>query len=198
MMHIQSGTHRGRRLLPPPKSAITRPITSSVKKSLFGMLAGHLPGATVADLFCGTGTLGLEALSNGAGHCIFAERSPAVVDRLRRNIETLDVVKQTTVWAGDVMRSLSRRLGKLDAPLDVVFVDPPYAQSRQWDWPRITRQLFGPLAEHLADDGIVVLRAEVHVERPETLAGLTVVREKTFGGMALSMLAKADKEADGA
>jgi len=198
MMHIQSGTHRGRRLLPPPKSAITRPITGLAKKSLFGMLAGHLPGATVADLFCGTGTLGLEALSNGAAHCIFAERSPAVMDRLRRNIETLDVAKQTTVWAGDVMRSLSRRLGKLDAPLDVVFVDPPYAQSRQWDWPRITRQLFAPLAEQLADDGIVVLRAEVHVEKPETLAGLTVVREKTFGGMALWLLAKADKEADGA
>ena len=196
MMHIQSGTHRGRRLLPPPKGAVTRPITGLAKKSLFGMLGGHLPGAKIADLFCGTGTLGLEALSNGASHCIFAERTPAVVSRLRRNIETVGLAEQTTVWAGDVMRSLARRLAKLDAPLDVVFVDPPYAQSRQWDWPRITRQLFGPLAKHLAEDGIVVLRAEAHVQRPEVLAGLTMVREKTFGEMALWLLAKAEKEAD--
>ena len=196
MMHIQSGTHRGRRLLPPPKSAVTRPITGLAKKSLFGMLAGHLPGATVVDLFCGTGTLGLEALSNGAAHCIFAERSPAVLSRLRRNIETVGLAGKTTVWAGDVMRSLAKRLAKLDTPLDVVFVDPPYAQSRQWDWPRIIRQLFEPLADRLANDGVVVLRAEIHVERPEVLAGLTVVREKTFGEMALWLLAKAEKEAD--
>ena len=196
MMHIQSGAYRGRRLLPPPKGAVTRPITGLAKKSLFGMLSGYLPEANVADLFCGTGTLGLEAMSNGAAHCIFAERSGAVLSRLRRNIETVGLAERTTVWAGDVMRSLAARLDRLDAPLDVIFVDPPYAQTRRWDWPRIARQLFEPVAKHLADDGLVVLRAEVHVEPPEVLGGLTVARTKTFGEMALWFLARADREAD--
>ena len=85
-MRILAGEYKGRKLLPPPGRAQTRPITGSVKKSLFDMLGVRLVDAIVVDLYCGTGTIGLEALSRGAARCYFAERDRAVLERLRRNI----------------------------------------------------------------------------------------------------------------
>lgn len=192
MLHIQSGQYRGRKLLTPPKGAQTRPITGQAKKSLFTILAGHLVDASVADLYCGTGTMGLEALSNGARHCCFAERDRVVLDRLRRNIDTLGVTGACAVWPGDILARLAKRLEQLDGPLDVAFVDPPYAHSRGWDWRQLTARLFTPLARHLADDGVVVLRTETQVEVPETLADLVVSRERTYGAMAIRFLTKAE------
>lgn len=190
VMHIRFGVFKGRKLLSPPKAAQTRPITGLASKSLFGILRGRLAEATVADLYCGTGTLGLEALSNGAARCIFAERDRTVLTRLRRNIATLGVEDRCTVWSGDVRRGLAGRLAALEGRLDVVFVDPPYAHSRRWDWPALARELFAPLAGALADDGLVVLRTDTHGELPEDLAGLTCCRRREFGSMLLSFWAR--------
>ena len=66
-MYILAGKYKGRKLLPPPPGSVTRPVTGLVKKSLFGMLGVRVEDAVVVDLFCGTGTMGLEALSQGAG-----------------------------------------------------------------------------------------------------------------------------------
>ena len=190
VIHILSGQYKGRKLLPPPASAETRPITSLARKSLFGILRDRLEGASVADLYCGTGTLGLEALSNGATACCFGERDRKVLERLRRNIETLGCGDCCTVWAGDVTRGLNARLAGLERPLDVAFVDPPYAHSRRWDWSTVERTLLSPLANHLSDDGVVVLRLETQVERPDVLAGLTVQRLKEYGSMAVALLGR--------
>ncbi len=187
-MHILSGVHKGRKLLPPPKGAETRPITGLAKKSLFGTLGPLLPGAMVADLYCGTGTLGLEALSNGAGRCIFAERDRAVISRLKRNIDELGVTDQCILWPGDLRRRLAARLDQFDTPVDIAFVDPPYARSRQWDWPTAQRELFAPLAAHLSADGLIVLRLDTHVELPDAIASLSVDRRRTYGSMALVYL----------
>ena len=73
-MQILAGAHKGRKLLSPPRGSEGRPITSMAKKSLFDMLGGRLAGATVVDLYCATGTMGLEALSRGAARCYFADR----------------------------------------------------------------------------------------------------------------------------
>ena len=190
MIHILSGQYKGRKLLPPPASAQTRPITGLARKSLFGILRDRLDGASVADLYCGTGTLGLEALSNGAAVCCFGERDRKVLDRLRRNIETLGCGDCCTVWAGDVTHRLEARLAGLDRPLDVAFVDPPYAQSRRWDWSAVERTLLTPLEAHLAEEGLIVLRLETQVELPEALTGLAVQRVKEYGSMAIALLGR--------
>jgi len=192
VIHILSGQYKGRKLLPPPGSAETRPITSLARKSLFSILRDRLDGASVADLYCGTGTLGLEALSNGAATCCFAERDRKVLERLRRNIDTLGCGDCCTVWSGDVTRRLDARLAALERPLDVAFVDPPYAHSRRWDWSAVERTLMAPLAGHLADEGVVVLRLETQVDRPEELAGLSVQRVKAYGSMSIALLGRSD------
>ena len=191
-MRILSGKYKGRKLLSPPSGSTTRPITGAVKKSLFGTLADRLDGATVVDLYCGTGSMGLEALSRGARACGFAELDRRVLERLRRNLDAVGAAGQCKVWPGDVTKGLARRLGELPAAVDVAFVDPPYEAARRWSWAAAASTIFAPLAEHLAEGGAVVLRLPVGVECPEALAGLSVTRRKQRGGMVLVTLERTE------
>src|SRR5688500_16667154 len=100
-VRIIAGEFRGRRLLDPADQA-TRPITDRVKQSLFDVLSPGLPGAHVWDVFAGTGSLGLEALSRGALACDFFERHHPAVERLKRNIATLGVEDRCRVVTRDV------------------------------------------------------------------------------------------------
>ena len=190
-MHILAGEFKGRTLLSPPGRSQTRPITGLAKKSLFDMLGSRLDGACVVDLYCGTGTMGLEALSRGAALCCFAERDAAVLARLRRNIQTLGADGRSRVWAGDIPRRLAGWLAGLERAVDVAFVDPPYAESRQWDWPLETRRIFDPLAERLSEDGVVVLRLGGRGQPPDRLGRLATTRVRQYGDMTVALLATA-------
>ena len=187
-MRILAGKYKGRVLLPPPPKAQTRPITGRAKKSLFDTLGERMDEAIVLDLYSGTGTMGIEALSRGAAWCIFAEKDRKVVERLRRNIQTVGAGEVSDVWCGDIRATLKGRLAALDKKLDVAFVDPPYADARRWDWTRIEAGIFAPLVDKLAVDGTVVLRTPKGLELPADLAGLTEMRTKKYGGMIVTLL----------
>jgi len=193
-MHIMAGQFKGRNLLPPKGKETTRPITSLARKSLFGMLEPWLGDAVVLDLFAGTGTIGIEALSRGAALCCFAERDGQALARLRRNIDTVGAAKQSVVWGGDVYAGLTGRLKRLGQPVDIAFVDPPYSQSRKWSWPDAIRQLFSPLAAALAHDGLLVLRTGGDPNVPDPLAGLVVKRVKRYGDMHITFLGRPDDD----
>ena len=193
-MRILAGKYKGRVLLPPPPKAQTRPITGRAKKSLFDTLGPYLDEAVVLDLYSGTGTMGVEALSRGAVYCIFAEKDRNVVARLRRNIEACGAGGVSDVWCGDIRLMLRPRLAGLDRRLDIAFVDPPYADARRWDWPKAEASIFGPLADKLADDGLVVLRTPKGLELPTTIAGLTEMRTKKYGGMIITLLTRQNAE----
>ena len=92
-MRIIAGTHRGRTLLAPADAETTRPITDRVKENLFNRLhsLGVLGYGRVLDVFCGTGSMGLEALSRGADHCTFVDRDRDAIDRLQQNLDTLGI-----------------------------------------------------------------------------------------------------------
>jgi len=125
-MRIIAGRLRRRRLLTRP-GLVTRPITDRVKETLFAYLEGHLPGARVADVFAGTGTIGLEALSRGAHSVVFIEQDREASELLRRNIEALGVEESVLCWQTDALRSSYRPQGVPDfLPFDVIFFDPPY------------------------------------------------------------------------
>jgi len=196
-MHILAGAYKGRKLLPPPRASQTRPITGSVKKSLFDILRDQLAESTVLDLYCGTGTLGLEALSRGAARSIFAERDRRVAERLRRNIEALGVADRCVVWCGDVSGRLASWLSSLAGRLDVVFVDPPYGLARKWAWPTAVRKVFAPVAGRLADDGRVVLRLPASVHPPERLGELALRRRRRYGQMVLAIYARRGPDESG-
>ena len=88
-MHLHAGRFKGRVLLGPPAGSSTRPITGLAKKSLFDTLADWMPEAVAVDLYCGTGSMGLEALSRGARRVAFGEMDRRVLERLRRNIDAI-------------------------------------------------------------------------------------------------------------
>jgi 16S rRNA (guanine966-N2)-methyltransferase len=189
-MKIIAGKYRGRQLLPPPGGSVTRPITALAKKSLFDHLGPWLEGARVVDLYCGTGTMALEAISRGAAHCWLAELDRRVIARLQRNIEACGAADQCTIWAGDVQRRLTGWLAGLGEPIDLAFVDPPYEQARQWDFSLVGPRLFAPLAKAMAEGSRLVLRTPGGVEVPKQLAGLTADRRRSYGNMHITILVK--------
>jgi 16S rRNA (guanine(966)-N(2))-methyltransferase RsmD len=164
-------------------------MTDRVKVALFNILGQTVAEAVVLDLFAGTGSLGLEAISRGARLACFAERDRASLDRLRRNIELLGVGDRCVVWPGDILASLARRLGELAEPVAVAFVDPPYRLSAGWSWPEVTDRLFAPLAGSLSPEGQVVLRCQRNIAVPDALGPLGVRDRRDYGKMSLVFLA---------
>ncbi|MCP3736508.1 16S rRNA (guanine(966)-N(2))-methyltransferase RsmD [Sphingomonas sp. RP10(2022)] len=120
-MRIIAGQWRGRPLVA-PKGDATRPTADRTREALFSMLTsrlGSFEGLAVADLFAGSGALGIEALSRGAGSCLFVEQDGAALDALKANLAKLGT--RGDVRAGSVMA-----LGPARAPLDLIMMDPPY------------------------------------------------------------------------
>ena len=122
-MRIISGNWRGRPLIA-PKGTETRPTADRTREGLFSMLVsrlGSFEGLRVLDLFAGSGALGLEALSRGAGHCTFVEQDAGALDALRTNI-----AKMSAAHLSDVRAQSVTALGPAAAPYDLVMLDPPY------------------------------------------------------------------------
>ena len=125
-LRIIAGEWRGRKMQAPVGDT-TRPTADRTRETLFSMLVsriGDFDGLAVADLFAGSGALGLEALSRGAGSCIFVEQDAAALRALRANIAALRAAPQCDVRASSVLA-----LGPAKAPLDLVLLDPPYGSG---------------------------------------------------------------------
>src|SRR5277367_4459144 len=103
-MRLIAREHRGRTLLPPPSDA-TRPITDRAKQSLFDVLSPRIEGAQVADVFAGTGSMGLECLSRGASHAAFFELGKGALEALNKNIVALRLSGQSKVIPGDLFKT---------------------------------------------------------------------------------------------
>lgn len=162
-MRIIAGRFRRRKLWTNP-GLVTRPLTDRVKEILFERLGGELPPWRVADVFAGTGTLGLEALSRGARTAVFVEQDRKAFELLRRNVETLGVEADTLCWNTDALRSSFRPHGVDDLlPYDLIFFDPPYALVADL---RPGRPLFRSL-ERLARPGIAAPGALLVLRVPE-------------------------------
>lgn len=167
-MRVVAGELGGRRLVSPDGTS-TRPTTDRVREAMFNALgsAGVVEGAVVADLYAGSGAVGIEALSRGAAHCTFVERDRAALAALRENIDTLDLGDRTKVVIADAATVAA----SIDA--DIVIADPPY-DFDGWD------RLLGSI-----DAGLVVAESGRAVEAPD---GWEVTRTKRYGRTWLTFL----------
>ncbi|MFG0330126.1 MAG: 16S rRNA (guanine(966)-N(2))-methyltransferase RsmD [Phycisphaerales bacterium] len=157
-MRIIAGQYKSRRILPPP-DAKTRPITDRVKEALFNHLRGRTEGAHVVDLFSGTGSVGLEALSRGAARVLFVEKSRPASNLLKRNIESLGAGDECAVYVGDALGPAW--LARAPRPIDLVFCDPPYELMTNPRTAKLVLETLGRLAaadEVLREDAMLVLR----------------------------------------
>lgn len=160
-MRVVAGEFRGRRLAA-PETAATRPTTDRVREAMFNALSSLdvIVGATVADLYAGSGALGIEALSRGAEHCTFVEKDRAALSSIHDNIATLGLSGRTRVVSGDAL-IMSRGLD-----VDVAFADPPYGFDQ---WPALLANV---------RTSFVVAEAAGEVEAP---AGWEQARVKRYG-----------------
>ena len=171
-MRVIAGTAKGA-ILRAPRTPGTRPITDRAKESLFSILAPRLPGARFLDLFAGTGSVGIEALSRGCAWATFVERSARAVADIRHNLAITGLAARADVVAGDVFGYLRQP----PAAFDVVFAGPP-----QWRglWPRAVRFL-DCRPGWLAQGAIVVAQHDPAERAALDLACLRACGERTYG-----------------
>jgi len=151
-MRIIAGALRGRRIGAPPGRA-TRPMLDRVREALFSTLAPWLADASVLDLFAGSGSLGLEALSRGARRVRFVEQGAPALAALRRNVAALGVADRVEITIGDALAARTWSAGA-----DVVFLDPPY-ELVETARPRVLAATARLVTEHLTPAGVLVLHA---------------------------------------
>lgn len=172
-LRVIAGQWRGRRLQTPPGDH-TRPTSDRVREAVFSMLGPLDEDLRVLDLFAGTGAMGIEALSRGAGHAVFCDEDRRAVDVIRGNLAALDAGPDlATVLRGDARTVLRDARGRQDT-YDLIFLDPPYELAEE-------------LGEALQDDVAAVLAAGGRVltesgrRRPMDLAGLPMSKERRYG-----------------
>ncbi|WP_419946894.1 RsmD family RNA methyltransferase [Candidatus Poriferisodalis sp.] len=125
-MRVVGGSLSGRRLQAPGQGVNSiRPTSDRVREAVFNMLDSlHAPaGVTVADLFAGTGALGIEALSRGAAHATFVEHDAAACSIITASLAALELSERADIVRGDVLPYIARRAD----PVDLAFADPPYS-----------------------------------------------------------------------
>lgn len=188
-VRIIAGLYRGRTILAPP-GRTTRPITDRVKESLFAILGDRVDGAAVADLFAGTGSLGLEALSRHAQFCLFIESDRQALRLLKQNARSLSLQEKC-----QIINKNAWQFGQRVRPaksFDLVFVDPPYLDSRCSAPETCLGKLLARMTQHglLADRGTVVLRHESAYPREHRYGNLTLQDSRRYGAMALSLLVR--------
>ncbi len=177
-MRIIAGTHRGRRI-EAPRGLHTRPTSDRARESAFNLI-GPVDGAAVLDLFAGSGAMGLEALSRGAGRCIFVESDRAACAVIERNAAKL-LMAGAAVRCRDALAVLSEER-RARHTYDLVLADPPYDS-----FPGIARRLGELVPGVLAPDGVLVLETSARIE-PELPLRRVVTR--SYGSARITLFTR--------
>lgn len=178
---IIGGTHRGRRLAFPPEEAV-RPSPDRVRETLFNWLQPVISGARCLDLFAGSGAIGLEALSRGAAHVTFVDRSPGVIRAIREHLGRLREGGRAEAITSDVAAFLRSPPAQC---FDIVFLDPPYAAGLLE--PACQALEFG---DWLAPQGRIYLECDAKTGLPELPDNWQLVRAGKAGQVAFHLAAR--------
>jgi len=183
-MRVIAGKYRSRHLKS-PKGMALRPTSDRLRETLFNILGDRVAGAFFVDLFAGTGAVGIEALSRGARKVVFIEKHAPAVTLIKKNLESLEANAGTRILAVDALRGLEvlakSRTGEDPGP-DLVYVDPPYGNSE--DYERVLRWIgFEGL---LPKGSLVIAEHRRNFESPEAVGNLQRVRMLRQGDAVLS------------
>ena len=183
-MRIVSGSLRGRNI-DTPTGKTTRPTSDQTRESIFNILSHAtwsppLEGAIIADIFAGSGALGLEGISRGAAFCLFAEMEPKARAAIRNNINKMGLNDVARLHRYDA-RKLKIAPGNLRGPFTHIFMDPPYNKDL---WKPVLRRL----VDHnlLADNGIIILEESIEAEVEPR--GFEILADKTWGAARVLFL----------
>lgn len=179
-MRVITGTARGV-ALKTPDGMRTRPTTDRVKEALFSIIQFEIPGATVLDLFGGTGQLGIEALSRGAKRAVFVDSAEPACKLIRENLKRTKLEGQGSVLRSDYLEYLSRCREKYN----IIFLDPPYAEVfLENALKRITE------IDILQSNGIIVAERPLGKDLPWEFEGYTRSKDYKYGKILLTIYRK--------
>ena len=178
-MRINSGRFKYRKL-EIPESA--RPTTEKVREAVFSMLIGRVEGATVLDLFAGSGSLGLEALSRGAEFCVFNEGDRKNYKILKNNIENCKAEEISSTYNNDFRKALILA----NREFDIIFVDPPYREGYYGE-------VFELVEEYglLADGGVIVAEHLNDNELSDNMLSFSRTKHKRYGTIGVDFFERA-------
>lgn len=179
-MRVIAGQAKGRPLRAVPGRS-TRPTTDKVKEAIFSIIGPYFDGERVLDLFAGTGGLGIEALSRGAGSAVFIDINARSIEVVRLNLAATGMTKQALVYRNDASRAI-KLLSKKDDAFDLIFLDPPYDKET-------ADELLVLLSQNnlVQDRAIAVVEHAASLAYPDELAGFTRFRHAAYGEAAISV-----------
>jgi 16S rRNA (guanine966-N2)-methyltransferase len=151
-----------------------------VKESLFNIIAGCVEGAEVLDLYAGTGSLGIEALSRGAKRAVFVDKSSEAIKVIKDNLNHTKLLNNSEVITGDVLKAINR-LCREGRSFDIIFMDPPYRKNYLKDTLQIVSD-----SGIIKDNGIAVAEREADDEAVEVLGRLKLWKNARYGNTVLS------------
>jgi 16S rRNA (guanine966-N2)-methyltransferase len=175
-MRVISGSARGRRLKVVPGDS-TRPIRDIVKESLFNILGTWVRGTRWLDLFAGTGSVGIEALSRGAAHCLFLDSNWAAIKTIRENLLVTDLADMGDVRRTDSFGFLANPPVESDQQFDVIYVAPPQYKG-MW---RRALELIDENPACLDADGMVIVQIDPSEDEQVPLSALSRYDERKYG-----------------
>lgn len=179
-MRVIAGTCRGRRLLE-PEGRDVRPTTDKVKESLFNIIQFDIEGRRVLDLFAGTGQLGIEALSRGAGECVFVDASRDSLRLVKENLRRCGL--QGTVVQGDALGCLCR-----GERFDLIFLDPPYDSGLEARAMELIREF-----DILSKGGIMVCESRADAALPLPGSAYGAVKTYRYGKIKLTVITRGNE-----
>ena len=182
-MRIIAGELKGRKLTT-PRDYNVRPTAEKVREAVFSMLQIYIPDAVVLDLFAGTGSLGLEALSRGARRAYFVDRDRQSIALVRSNVKACGMEDRSVILCADY----SSVIGRIHDKIDVVFLDPPYQAGLMED---CLRKLAD--SEILPEGGIIVAEHGREELLPESLSCLQQIRDRKYGKVRVSVYEKQEE-----
>lgn len=188
-MRIIAGKHRSRTILG-PEDMTTRPILDRVKEALFNRLVMviDIENTVVLDVFSGTGSMGLEALSRGARHVTFVERDRTARQRLAENLATLGETERARVLSVDALDV--SWLERIDhEPVDLAFIDPPYAMMHDTDRAAKIAYLIAHIAPCSGPEAMLMLRTDSEARAP-IVEPWGEARSHHYGSMTLHLYAQ--------
>ena len=179
-MRVIAGS-AGRLRLITPEGLDTRPTADRVKESLFNMLNPDLYGCAFLDLFSGSGSIGIEALSRGAANAVLNDKSDVCIDIIKQNLKFTKLEENAEVMNRDAYTAL-RELGEKGRKFDIIFLDPPYKEG-----------FYAPVLEEirrngvLAEDGYIVAESAKGFDFP-TVEGFKIIKERKCGSSVMTFL----------
>ncbi len=189
-MRIIGGSRKGRTLVPWEDTGI-RPMRDFVRSALYSILLDFVPEARFLDLFAGTGSVGLEALSRGAQSCVFVDASEYACGIVRRNLDMLELMEQGQVLCMDYADAIDH-LGRRGRQFDLMFIGPPYGRG-------LAAAAVGRIAagKLLGPDPVVVAEVRKREPLPGSSGGLVRVDRRKYGDNELHFYRRPDDHGRG-